>query len=498
MTQKSHQRDARGRFSSATSLRKEHAIWKQTHPMSMSENELPGKKAPMSPSSPFEALEKETATVSPKLTKKPVAIKPKEGMFYVLEGPGWWDKNSQRKRRVVYTQSGGLRGRYLSGRGPNGFVYRSYQTALPRDTFDAATSTYQRVPWEKNIIREIKPSPIYQLAHFHNSNGHVSSSGCDPEFFAVDSNGEIIPAFKYLPPKKGPTGAPYYLYADGFAGEITPAGGGCLQGLEQRIASLLISANAALHKFDPKARLTLQNTVSIHPSLMEDASDEDVALGCMPSQNAYDAPPITFEHPRLQLLRSAGGHIHFAIQGDKQNIARAIRGLDAIVGVACVSLFAKFDTSERRRFYGRAGEYRTPSYGLEYRVLSNAWLAHPKIYHLVFSLARCVTNIGLAGLVDLWEATQDEVRQTIDTHDVSMAHKILFRNERIFHTILRRTWQGYPSRAIHASMAVFYDGLQSVVEEPDNLERNWQLKQAEAAPYTSWGTYADHQYPIQL
>jgi hypothetical protein len=64
-------------------------------------------------------------------------------------------------------------------------------------------------------------------------------------------------------------------------------------------------------------------------------------------------------------FRTTGGHIHFGIgKRDDETVSRMVKALDAIIGVACVSLFDGIDDPRRRRMYGLAGEYRLPEYGV--------------------------------------------------------------------------------------------------------------------------------------
>lgn len=427
----------------------------------------------------------------------------KPGLLCVVDMPHWWeDRGEIRKKSVLYAQDTGVWGRYLYAPKHALGGYRGY---LPKRRIDYATNAYCPFDWKSRVLRTIEPSTTYKLANWRSDDDcYVGTSGCDPEFFAVDEGGDLIPAFQYLPPKLNSNGVLESVYADGFAGEITPLAAGCLQTLAQSTQRCLVVANHHLHLKFPKARLTLRNTFIVPPALMETASDEQVALGCMPSQNAYNLPPLLFENARLMLLRSAGGHIHFGLNTAsgiqrEARIAAAIRLLDAIVGVACVSLMERFDSPERRQFYGRAGEYRTPQHGLEWRVLSNAWLAHPYIFQLVFTLARRVANLGVSEPLHFWEATETEVRETIDQHDVQRARKILLRNERMFFTLLNSLWPSKRRREAHATLAVFLDGMHTIIKEPDNLERNWNLlPDKKYNLYTSWGNYAAKCYPAAV
>lgn len=62
--------------------------------------------------------------------------------------------------------------------------------------------------------------------------------------------------------------------------------------------------------------------------------------------------------------------------------------LDILVGNTGVLLDRNPLSAERRKVYGRAGEFRLTPYGVEYRVLSNFWLKSYTIFSLMFALAR--------------------------------------------------------------------------------------------------------------
>src|ERR1019366_5440055 len=96
-----------------------------------------------------------------------------------------------------------------------------------------------------------------------------------------------------------------------------------------------------------------------------------------------------------------------------------VKAMDAIAGVACVALFAKYDNPIRRQYYGLPGEYRLPKHGLEYRALSNAWLIHPLIMNLVIDFARKAAIMGKEGLFSKWKATEQETIDCITNCDVA-------------------------------------------------------------------------------
>jgi hypothetical protein len=61
---------------------------------------------------------------------------------------------------------------------------------------------------------------------------------------------------------------------------------------------------------------------------------------------------------------------------------------DILVGNTCVMLDRDEGQIERRKLYGRAGEYRKNDHGYEYRTLSNFWLRSYPLTSLVFGLSR--------------------------------------------------------------------------------------------------------------
>lgn len=107
--------------------------------------------------------------------------------------------------------------------------------------------------------------------------------------------------------------------------------------------------------------------------------DEAKELGCTPDFNAY----TMLANPRpdnATTMRTASGHIHIGFmdnvkdyEGDEHmtRCATLVKQLDMYLGLP--SLMWDKDT-KRRSMYGAAGAFRPKPYGVEYRVLSNAWL----------------------------------------------------------------------------------------------------------------------------
>jgi hypothetical protein len=310
-----------------------------------------------------------------------------------------------------------------------------------------------------------------------------NSVGCDPEIFVVDENDVLIPAFDFLPdktkPKRGNNSTAYW---DGFQAEFTATPAGCLAYHVDYVREGLKLIHDAAVKYNPKAKLSLASVIEVPDATLKTCKPEHAALGCDPSKNIYGAAGIGIDDGRLLPVRFAGGHIHLGIGATSQEeTERIIKACDAIIGVACVSLYADLDAPMRRQYYGLAGEYRTPAHGLEYRTLSNACLSHPVINHLVFDTAREAGKFGKARLGRLLEGSEeDRVQDIINNCDVKAARKYLKANEVIYTKLLeqcyRRTVAEEPSKmAGEQGYLTFLNGIDYAVKDPMDIVGNWSL-----------------------
>ena len=282
--------------------------------------------------------------------------------------------------------------------------------------------------------------------------------GFDPEFFAEDENGNVIPAWMWLPDKEnklyqaypGDTWGAGYFYWDGFQAEFavteSPT---CMQTGVHILQFSLQQLDYLLKKKFPKAHISAKSTYNIDQATLVNCSAQQVAFGCMPSKNAYGEPYRTVANPYMETLRPAGGHIHFGLNNgeDEESIVNIVKGMDKIVGVISVALFDGMDNPDRRKLYGRAGEYRTPEHGLEYRVLSNAWLTHPTVAFLVMDIARWALDLYVAKKLHCWQATEQEVQECINTSNAKSARAIVLRNKEVFEILGKAYWEGKCAKA---------------------------------------------------
>lgn len=309
---------------------------------------------------------------------------------------------------------------------------------------------------------------------------HSFTIGSDPEIFVVDKNDIVIPAFNFLGSKTKPNVTTDYrsygsnpLYWDGFQAEFETSAQNCLQRHSDSVWCGIKGLSELAKKYNPDAHLSIKTTVDIPLDMLQSSQDEHVAFGCNPSFNAYGMQGVMM-NGRDVPFRSAGGHIHFGC--GKMNHEQAlpiIKALDAIVGVACVSLFGSYDDPRRRMMYGLAGEYRLPPHGIEYRVLSNAWMCHPSIMHLVFGLARKAFIFGQMELLSHWVGTEAETIRIINQCDVDAAREVLKVNEKLFKSILNASY--ISQLCIIEGYNAFLNGVETVIADPKAIETNWLI-----------------------
>lgn len=386
-----------------------------------------------------------------------------------------------------------------AGRLPPSFIATRFATGWKKDhrvlhffVPKEGVSSYRELPegFKLNILSGRRGSELRgdwdkaktEKLHLITSKLGVTS-GADPEIFALKT-GKVLPAWEWVRGKDsrhGPdkwtqgmfTGTAYW---DGFQAEwTTPPSIHCLMQLSDAIFGGLNKLHTLATKEGGK--LSLKSVVEVDPDFLVKHAEkhpEHIAFGCSPSKNVYGLQGNIKDGKDVP-YRFAGGHMHFGLTNKaEEHIKGLVKALDKVLGVATVSLFGSFDSPLRRQFYGLAGEYRTPPHGLEYRVLSNAWLSHPLAFHLCFDLARCVMGLQDTGFMGEWDVKEEEAVETIQAHDVERARKLLARNQGMFTGMFRLAQGAYLNNAQLASGA-FQNGIESVVKDPENIEGNWHL-----------------------
>jgi hypothetical protein len=231
--------------------------------------------------------------------------------------------------------------------------------------------------------------------------------GCDPELFVV-RNGKVIGGEKVI----SENGLPYMsrkdptkpwggtmddtkckFVLDGVQIEMTTSPFSCREVMGDTIACAFATLKEHLKKYDAKP--CFDAVVEVDPEEMATLSEKARIFGCAPSENIYGPQPIEVD-PTVYLKRAAGGHIHLGLfnpifAGIDSKIdyrTRLVPILDILVGNTSVMVDRDPGAVERRKAYGRAGEFRLPKHGLEYRTLSNFWIKDYRLLSFVMGLSR--------------------------------------------------------------------------------------------------------------
>lgn len=273
---------------------------------------------------------------------------------------------------------------------------------------------------------------------------HTIMFGCDPEFF-FQKNGKIVGSEKIIDIKKGMkvNGSNSKLIVDGVQAEINPVPNTCRQVLAGEISRCMIQLYKEMSK-DKDLSLNFNPTIKVTKEELKSLDEKSRVFGCAPSRNINPKSrnAVKIRDPKTYMYRSAGGHIHigrpqggYGIQGSPNDVTAVLREpertiaiMDIIIGNTCVLLDRDPGNKERRKVYGKAGEFRTPAHGLEYRTLSNFWLRSYPLMSFVMNLARFSVSIMASTMPGrdfekelLSMVKMSKIHQAINNNDAELA-----------------------------------------------------------------------------
>ncbi len=238
--------------------------------------------------------------------------------------------------------------------------------------------------------------------------------GSDPEFFFVRDgkmlySGEVI--HQDLDRVK----------RDGFQAELNPQSNACRESAGSNIAAALRSAKNLADS--SKAEISFEVGYTAEPKLWSSIPLAIKRFGCNPTVSAYKALEKRVTGIR-EKFRAGGGHIHLSVSPlDEKKADTLVKLMDILAGNTFVLLDRDPANILRRKNYGRAGEYRLKSYGLEYRVLSNFWLRSYVLWSLASAQVRMAVAIynvrkadELIGMFDM-----NKVRKAINENNYDLA-----------------------------------------------------------------------------
>lgn len=254
---------------------------------------------------------------------------------------------------------------------------------------------------------------------------HEIVLGCDPEFF-LRRDGVVVGSEEVV--RKGLESYGGKVIRDGVQAEINPRAHTCRQVLGENINVCLDMVRKTLDGM-PGYTADFGVSVDLTRESYDTLSDDCKEFGCKPSYNLDpDVPQVIQLSASEYPIRSAGGHIHLGGQdtdtvNSLKNAPRIVLLLDMLLGNTMVLLDRSEGNIERRKHYGRAGEFRLPPYGIEYRTLSNFWLRHPVLFSLAFGLAREACDIMLNDMDDKFKplVQYSRIREAIDTNNFALA-----------------------------------------------------------------------------
>lgn len=234
---------------------------------------------------------------------------------------------------------------------------------------------------------------------------YTVSLGADPEFF-FKKDGEVIGSEKVIPVEGlGDNSLSPMVIRDGVQAELNPHPNTCREDFAKGLRNCFIKLADVM---GDDVSVTINPDVKISQKEMDSLTDDSKKFGCASSKNSHGTDKIKV-NPLTYLHRAGGGHIHLGrcnehYKNDKLSKVlaspeRTVAMLDLLVGNTCVLIDCNRGNIERRRHYGRAGEYRLPPHGLEYRTLSNFWLRNYQMVSLVMGLARHATDIVASSTV---------------------------------------------------------------------------------------------------
>lgn len=215
--------------------------------------------------------------------------------------------------------------------------------------------------------------------------------GLDTELVVTTRHGVLYPHVAKVEQERGRTDLPFDWHGDGYAWELCVAPAKNPSGILVNVANGLFDLHskwAPTRMVGPSMYMVPQRVVRQAPAIVK-------RLGCMPSLNLYAKPGKPGGLP--QTMRTTGCHIHTSSpELNKKNYRDVLLWNDVLIGGVWtyVSPEPSFDERLRRKYYGKAGEYRVRFYneamtlfGVEYRTLPGNALHHPDYLNLMLHLA---------------------------------------------------------------------------------------------------------------
>jgi hypothetical protein len=142
-------------------------------------------------------------------------------------------------------------------------------------------------------------------------------------------------------------------------------------------------------------------------------------FGCDPDFNAWLFGNL---NPKPEAtngtLRSCGGHIHIGYRKPSQDLSmQLVKAMDIFVGLPSV---IQEPDNQRKMLYGKAGAFRFKPYGVEYRTVSNYYIASENLTKWAFTnTMEAIKFINDGNVIN--EQESDAIRTAINAGDKELA-----------------------------------------------------------------------------
>ena len=233
--------------------------------------------------------------------------------------------------------------------------------------------------------------------------------GTDPELFLKDQEGNFVSAHDLIPGSKwSPTlvdlGA---IQPDGVAAEFNTDPAETEDEFLTNITTVMAQLEQQFKSIRPDLVIAITPTATFTKEYFDSLPESAKELGCTPDFNAYtgdtNEPPSTSEP-----FRTGAGHIHIGWGSDflRADYKHFVRCMDVVKQLDAVIYFASllWDNDDKRRtLYGKIGAFRPKPYGVEWRPLSNAYLASEESKRYVFKTTKKLVDLLLNHGIKVFE-----------------------------------------------------------------------------------------------
>lgn len=265
----------------------------------------------------------------------------------------------------------------------------------------------------------------------------LKSFGSDPEFMLVDPDGKYVSAIGIVPGTKKDKvnlGNGHYAFYDNVLVEVNiKPSANCNETIKnfkdcfKKLAKLV-----GKYKVVPQAAQVYPEEECQHRDAREFGCDPEFCLYVVDFKGKFEKLPTPICRPG-NYLRTGGGHVHvgsdLALPYGRGKPVHTLKMLELFLGSVSVLIDHDPTSLNRKRLYGGAGNHRwCMKYGVEYRTLSNFWLASPKLVEIIYALTDlAIKMVDKNKADDLWsKINANELRTSINTSDKDKIKKNIY------------------------------------------------------------------------